>query len=123
MATLHEQINKISEEEINKNPMPVQGHFFSSGIYARQMLIPKGHLAQQHSHTYDHMSILASGHVIVTSDENSIEYIAPACIEIKANIKHRVLALKDSVWFCIHATSATDIEEIEIAAIQETLNV
>ena len=88
-------------------------HHFSDGLYAKQMVIPKGFIAGQHKHHYSHLSILAKGHVIVRTDESAIEYIAPTCIEIKAEIFHTIEALEDSAWFCIHATEATNEKDTD----------
>jgi len=88
-------------------------NYFSDGLYAKHMVIPKGFTANQHKHTYSHLSILAKGRVIVRTDSYNQEYIAPACIEIKAEIYHQIEALDDSVWFCIHATDEADAEAAE----------
>ena len=88
-------------------------HYFSSGVYARQMTLPAGHFAVTHAHEYDHMSILASGRAAVETDGETVEYQAPACIEIKADVHHKILALEDVVWFCIHATDETDESKID----------
>jgi len=88
-------------------------HHFSSGVYARQMTLPAGHFAVTHAHDYDHLSILASGRAVVETEGETVEYIAPACIEIKAGINHKVMALEDVVWFCIHATDETDESKID----------
>ena len=34
-------------------------HHFAAGLYARQMMLPRGHFAVTHAHAYDHLSILA----------------------------------------------------------------
>lgn len=88
-------------------------HHFSSGVYAKQATIPKGSFVIQHRHKHDHMSILASGKVIVYVDEDEKEYTAPACITIEAGKNHGVEALEDSVWFCIHATEETDCNKVD----------
>jgi quercetin dioxygenase-like cupin family protein len=88
-------------------------HHFSDGLYAKQMLIPKGYVAGSHSHEYSHMSILAKGHVIVSTDTSSTEYAAPACIEIVKHTLHNIEALEDSVWFCVHATEETNLKLID----------
>ena len=90
----------------------IKNHF-SDGLYAKHMVIPKGFTANQHKHTYSHLSILAKGRVIVRTESYNQEYIAPACIEIKAEIYHQIEALDDSVWFCIHATDEADAEAAE----------
>lgn len=92
-------------------------HFFTEGVYARKMVIPAGTQIPTHQHVYDHLSILAQGRVRVAVGPVSQEYVAPAMIEIKKNMSHRITAIEDSVWFCVHATSATDIESLEQSVI------
>jgi quercetin dioxygenase-like cupin family protein len=93
-------------------------HHFSDGLYAKQMHIPAGYEAISHAHEYSHLSILSKGQVIVETDEWKKEFVAPACIEIKAGIHHKVTSLQDSVWFCIHATEETDADKIDDVLIQ-----
>ena len=89
-------------------------HHFSDGLYAKQMSIPKGAIACQHKHEYDHLSVLAQGKVRVLFDEDKFEvYTAPACINIKKDINHTIMALEDSTWFCIHHTFETDMDNID----------
>ena len=97
---------KQNEGRFDVDPCTV--HHFSDGLYAKQMSIPKGFIACQHKHSFSHLSILAKGRVIVKTDDYNKEYIAPACIEIKAEIYHQIEALEDSAWFCVHATEETD---------------
>jgi hypothetical protein len=88
-------------------------HFFSAGVYAKETHIPENYCLTQHSHSYDHMSILAKGWVAVLVDGVETEYQAPACINIEAGKNHEVIGLTDSVWYCIHATDETDPETID----------
>ena len=94
-------------------------HFFSEGMYAKQIFVPKDHLVVQHSHEYSHLSILAKGKVIVKTDDYEKYYEAPACLEIKAEINHAIIAIEDCIWFCIHATNETDISKIDETLIKE----
>lgn len=88
-------------------------HHFSSGVYAKQMVLPKDYFVISHSHNFDHLSILASGSVIVRTDESEQQYDGPACLTIKANTHHEITALTDSVWFCVHATEETDESKVD----------
>ncbi|PTB28840.1 hypothetical protein C9I56_11155 [Paraburkholderia caribensis] len=94
-------------------------HHFSAGVYAKQMKLPAAHYAETHEHAFDHMSILASGHVLVTIDDTTTEYCGPAVVHIAAGKKHRIDALTDSVWFCVHATDVTDPQEVDRVLIKE----
>jgi quercetin dioxygenase-like cupin family protein len=88
-------------------------HNFSDGLYAKEMKIPQGYMCGTHCHKYSHLSILGKGKVIVKTDNSSQEYTAPACINIEADVIHMILALEDSVWYCIHATEETNIDNID----------
>jgi len=89
-------------------------HHFSSGVYAKQMTLPAGYTALSHSHNFDHMSILASGKVLVKTDDSEVvEYTAPTVVTIKAGINHAIYAVEDSSWFCVHATEETDEDHID----------
>lgn len=77
-------------------------------------MFPKDSYIRQHKHEYSHLSILASGKVLVKkNDEDAEELVAPVCINIEARKNHSILALEDCVWFCIHATDETDINKID----------
>ena len=93
-------------------------HYFSDGLYAKRLIIPKGFEAGQHAHKYSHLSVLVRGRVIVKTDDTKKEYRAPACIEIKSHVNHTIEAFEDSEWFCIHATGETDIEKIDQVLIE-----
>ena len=94
-------------------------HHFSDGLYAKQMVFPPGAQIVGHRHNYSHLSILARGEVLVWVDnEHPVRYTAPACIEIKAGTHHAIYAMRESVWYCIHATEATEADEVDEVLIQ-----
>ena len=94
-------------------------HHFSDGVYAKQMRLAKGHTATSHKHNYDHLSILASGEVDIVCNGLKTRFCAPACIDIKAGIEHEIIAYKNAVFFCIHATNETDVNHIDEVLIKE----
>ena len=88
-------------------------HHFSAGVYAKETLIPAGRILVQHKHKFDHLSILASGSIeLMVDDERKIIH-APACLTIEADKHHGVKSLTDVVWYCIHATERTDLDEVD----------
>lgn len=88
-------------------------HHFSDGVYAKQMALPKGHFAISHKHAYSHLSVLAAGVAVVDADGAEKTYTAPACINIPAGVEHKITALEDVSWFCIHATDVGDPEKVD----------
>jgi hypothetical protein len=107
-------------------------HHKSHGIHALEMEVEAGNYVCTHKHKYDHLSILAKGKAIVKTLENG-ELVArmfdathcPQTIEIKAELKHSIVAVTDIVWFCIHShfhKEGETAEDIEDALIVEVKN-
>jgi quercetin dioxygenase-like cupin family protein len=88
-------------------------HHFSDGLYAKQMIIAADTMILKHTHSFSHLSILASGKVAVMRGDEVDVIEAPACIEIKAGLVHGVKALTDCVWFCVHATDEKDASKVD----------
>ena len=93
-------------------------HHFSSGLYAKEMKIPAGYVAGTHAHKYDHLSILATGKVVLHRDGVKTIFTAPACITVEAGVHHMIEAIEDAVWFCLHATEETDETKIDAVLIE-----
>lgn len=90
-------------------------HHFVGGLYCKETHIPAGVKLTQHVHAFDHLSILATGRVLVTVDGEDTEHTGPAFLTIKAGKAHEVTALTDTVWACLHATDCTDPEHVDKA--------
>lgn len=96
-------------------------HHFADNLYAKESFIPKGFRCAKHVHLYSHLSILSKGRVIVIADGVEFNYDAtdrPACIKIEAGVLHEVIALDDSIWFCIHQTDEKDETKIDKVLIE-----
>jgi mannose-6-phosphate isomerase-like protein (cupin superfamily) len=88
-------------------------HHFSSGVYAKETRIPAGKWLIQHSHKYDHLSVLAQGTIELVVDGVSTVMSAPNCLTVAAGKHHGVRAVTNVVWYCIHATNCTDESEVD----------
>jgi quercetin dioxygenase-like cupin family protein len=88
-------------------------HHFSAGVYAKETHIPAGYVLVHHAHKHDHLSILASGSVELLVDGVKSVVDAPACLTIAAGKHHGVKSLTDVVWYCIHATECTDVDDVD----------
>lgn len=96
----------------------IKHHFFPDDLYAKEMHLPAGHFAVSHRHTYDHLGVLWAGAVTVEIDGVLAEYRAPAFIMVRAGAEHRIVAVEDTTWFCVHETNETDVEKIDHVLIE-----
>lgn len=63
-----------------------------------------GDTHQGHAHVFDHITLLASGRVLMKHDNGEQEFTAPHLIVTPKNIKHQFTALEpNTVFCCIHA--------------------
>jgi len=68
-----------------------------------------GDTHQGHVHTFDHITLLASGKVLMKHDNGEQEYTAPKLIVTPKGIKHQFTALApDTVFCCVHAVRDGD---------------
>jgi quercetin dioxygenase-like cupin family protein len=87
-------------------------HLFAGGVYAREQTLAEGHEVEKHEHDYDHLSYLCAGRALLDVD-GELQYLTgPCAILIAAGKKHRIQALTDITWLCIHAESVADPEII-----------
>jgi len=100
--------------EVNIKDLVVS-HHFGGGVYAKEMRFPAGHVLVQHRHAYQHLSILGSGIANVQCSASAIErqFTGPCVLVIEANEHHRVEAVTDCIWYCIHATPELDATKID----------
>ena len=91
-------------------------HYIAGGVYAKMLSMKNaGDYVISHKHVYDHLSILATGQVLVTVDDVATVYTAPTAVTVKAGAAHKIMALSSEVlWYCVHAIPEELIEESEI---------
>lgn len=98
----------------DQQPPEVEIHI-ADDVFVKQMAIAKaGTYIPQHSHKYDHLSMLAVGSVDVWKDGRyDRAYHAPAGIVIAAGVKHLFRALEDNtVIYCIHNAARADVAAV-----------
>lgn len=89
---------------------------FFGNIWVRQNIIEKtGDSHPGHTHYFDHVTLLTSGSVSVSvDDEEPKTFIAPTFIVIRKESKHTITALTDDVnYYCVFALRNIDGEVIE----------
>ena len=87
-------------------------HHSAGGVYAREQTLKAGHEVEKHEHDYDHLSFLCSGSALLEVDGELRHLEGPCGIEVKAGKKHRIQALTDITWLCIHSEAIADPEII-----------
>lgn len=105
----------LIEAELKKHPqieLPLQ-HYFSNGVYAREMSVPKGILLTGKIHRFENMSIISQGEVTVISIDGVKHYKAPATFVSSPGVKRLIYAHENTVWTTVHATKETDIKKLE----------
>ena len=69
--------------------------------------INAGEIHEGHVHTFDHITILSSGKVLMKHDNGEQEFTAPHLIVTPKGIKHQFTTLEpNTVFCCVHAIRA-----------------
>lgn len=93
-------------------------HYFpteGNPVYMRQMRAKAGQVIGSHRHKYEHYSVLVEGSVRAEFDGEVEEHVAPSVMIVPAGVEHRITALTDIVWLCVHGTDETgDIDAVLI---------
>jgi hypothetical protein len=86
-------------------------------IWVRAYSVDKAHtVVAQHTHTYDHITLVSSGSIEAWQDGKSIGvFEAPSIVKISACKKHAFVALTDNVTLCcLHNLRGTGLTQPEI---------
>lgn len=88
-------------------------HLQTDGLYVKAYQAPAGVRMYTKQFATDHMTILARGVALLEVKDLKIRLVAPAHCVIPANTRVTVSLLEDSVWYCLHPTDETDIEQLK----------
>ena len=109
--------NLVNEAEAIMAQMPQVelpvNHYFSLGIYARELHIPKGVTLTGKIHKFEQLNILAKGKMKVLVGNIIKEVEAPFVVVSPPGTKRIATTLEDCVWITVHGTHETDLELIE----------
>jgi hypothetical protein len=95
-----------------------------ANLWSKQMHFKKaGDTEIGHSHTFDHLTLLAAGSLKVTVENISTNFKAPQMIYIKTGKEHELVALEDNtVAYCIHALRDENGTILDPSMIPEGIN-
>ena len=97
-------------------------HYFSKGIYARELFIPAGVILTGKIHKTEHINIISQGDISVLTEEGIQRIRAPFTMVVKPGIKRVGFTHEDTVWTTIHATEETDLDKLEAELIAPTFD-
>jgi len=99
--------------QVDIDSMDVRHHFTNTGLYAREMVIPKGTLITGRIKKHEHISVLSAGFVTEVTEAGLQHIRAPYTMVSLPGTKRIVLAHEETVWVTIHATTKSNLEDIE----------
>jgi len=95
------------------NLYPVK-HYFTDGVVARSMFIPKGSVIVGKIHRHEHLNFLTKGHVTVVTEEGGMEELWGGMILVSPVAAKRLLiAHEDTMWTVVHRSEAKNPAELE----------
>lgn len=110
---LFEEVLSELPNQIEVSEMDVRHHFTDNGLYAREMIIPKGTIITGRIKKHEHISVISAGLVSEVTEDGVQNIRAPYTMVSKPGTKRIVWAHETTVWTTIHAVSSTDLQEVE----------
>lgn len=78
-------------------------HYFSDGLYAREITIPKGTVLTGKMHRGEHLNIVSKGDITVWTEDGMKRVCAPFTFISKPGTKRVGYAHEETVWTTVHA--------------------
>ena len=111
----NEKIDRLEKELMNMPQVncPIR-HYFSPGVYAREITIPAGAVVTGAIHKTENLVLISMGRLRVLTNDGSKEYKAGDMLTCHAGIKNAVVALEDSRWtnFFSNPNNETDTDKL-----------
>ena len=90
-------------------------HYFTPGLYLREMFVPKDAWLTSKVHKTTHSYIVSMGVINIITDEGLVRVVAPYTGESKKGVRRMGFVLEDCIWTTIHANpdNCQDIPTLE----------
>lgn len=112
--TMRQKIERMEVEMLSHPQVSIPlRHYFSDGVYAREITIPKDVLCTGAVHKYTNLNILSKGDISVMTEDGVKRVQAPFTIVSPPGTKRIAYAHEECVWTTILRTDLTDPDEIE----------
>ena len=90
-------------------------HTFADGIYIRQMEMRKDSVVVGAIHNHLHVWFLLTGHITVTTESSTEDYISPCYVVSTPGVKRVIYANEESIFVNVHKnpTNTKNLDELE----------
>lgn len=95
-------------------------HSFATGVYIREIFMPAGTFVIGHEHKTEHFNIVLTGSADVMIDGTVQQIIAPCIFKSGAGVRKLLVIHEDMRWATVHATTVTDINQLEYDLVVKT---
>lgn len=114
----HKLVDRLEHDLVNSDCIemidPPVIHGFADGMYIRTIFMPKGSKVTSKIHKKKHPYVITAGELDVWSEDKGVQHIkAPFHGITEAGTRRVLQCHTDTVWTTYHATSLTDVAEIE----------
>lgn len=115
-AALQRRIDEFQDLmlTLEQEECPVK-HYFASGVYGRQVTLPKGVVAIGALHLHDCINVMLTGDVTMMTVDGPKRVRAPAVFVAPKGSKKFGYVNEESVWLTFQATESTNPDEIVAA--------
>lgn len=111
----------LAEMRVNglKAELPL-AHFHTDGLYARELVLPKGTFAIGEIQKFPHVSVISKGEISMLNEDGGVTRVkAPCTIVSKPGVRKCGFAHEDTVWTTIHNMSDSGFEDPANATVEE----
>tara|TARA_R110000765_G_scaffold373625_1_gene464142 strand:+ start:50 stop:466 length:417 start_codon:yes stop_codon:yes gene_type:complete len=103
------ELETLKQEQLKLEPV----HYFSKGLYARELTLPAQSVVTGKIHKYSHLTVILKGQCRVTTPFGIETITGPCIFESQPDTKRAVYAITETTWITFHPTEKTDPKEIE----------
>jgi hypothetical protein len=99
---------------VDNEEFPIK-HNFSDQLYMREMKMKAGTFVVSAMHHTDHFWFLMTGRILVTTDDETVEHIAPCFEKSIKGAKRFIACMEDCVFINVHKnpSNTKDLDKIE----------
>jgi len=115
-----EELDQLDQPEVTSGPKPVPfaaiskvKHIQADNVYIKSTFVPPNVKFYSKRTPDEHVAILAHGELVMDDGEKQVRFSSPATYVIPANSRIAFYTITECVFYCVHATTETNIDELD----------